>query len=104
MTRTGLPYRLPYAVSKVAFMGLTETVAPELGPDSIRINTILPGAINNQRVSDVIRDKAAALGVAPADYEAELLSFISLRTVVEPVEIAHMAVYLASPSRNHILG
>ena len=102
--RTGLPYRVPYAVSKVAVMGLTETLARELGPDGIRVNTILPGAINNQRVRDVIRDKAAALGVTPADYEAELLSFISLRTMVEPVEIAHMAVFLASPAGHHISG
>ncbi len=102
--RTGLPYRLPYAVSKFAVMGLTETLARELGPDGIRVNTILPGAINNQRVRDVIRDKAAALGVAAADYEAELLSFISLRTMVEPEEIANMAVFLSSAAGHHISG
>ena len=52
----------------------------------------------------MIRDKAAALGVSAADYEAELLSFISLRTMVEPEEIANMAVFLSSPAGLHISG
>lgn len=102
--RTGLPLRLPYAVSKHAVMGLTETLARELGPSGIRVNTILPGFINNERGRRIIETKAAALGIAADAYKAETLQFISLRTMIEPIEIAHMAAYLCSTLGSHVSG
>ncbi len=102
--RTGLPLRLPYAVSKHAVMGLTETLAREVGPSGIRVNTILPGFMNNERGRRIIRTKAEALGVTTDAYKAETLQFISLRTMIEPLEIAQMALYLCSAPGRHISG
>lgn len=82
--KVGLPLRVPYVVSKAAVLSLTTTLARELGPAGIRVNAILPGAIRGERIDRVVREKAAALRVAPADYERAFLQYVSLRTMVEP--------------------
>ncbi|RWD41532.1 MAG: SDR family oxidoreductase [Mesorhizobium sp.] len=48
-TRTGLPKRTPYVVSKFAVEWLTKNLARELGPFNIRCNTISPESIDNER-------------------------------------------------------
>ena len=102
--KTGLPLRLPYAVSKHAVMGFTETLAREVGPFGIRVNTILPGFMNNARSQRIIAEKSAALGITPEAYLAQGLQYVSLRTMIEEVEIADMAVFLCSPAARHVTG
>lgn len=102
--KTGLPLRVPYVVSKAAVLSLTSTLARELGPSGIRVNAILPGAIRGERINRIIREKAAALGVETAEYERTLLRYVSLRTMVEPDDIAAMAIFLASDAGARISG
>jgi NAD(P)-dependent dehydrogenase (short-subunit alcohol dehydrogenase family) len=102
--KTGLPLRLPYAVSKHAVMGLTETLAREVGPHGIRVNTILPGFMNNARNQRIVKAKSTALGITPEAYLADGLQYVSLRSMIEEVEIADMAIFLASPAALHISG
>jgi NAD(P)-dependent dehydrogenase (short-subunit alcohol dehydrogenase family) len=91
-------------VSKHAVLGLTKTLARELGPSNIRVNAILPGWINNARGRKVVVDKAKALGVPEEDLIAEMAEFISLGCMIEPQELADMALYLASSHGRHISG
>ncbi len=102
--RTGLPLRVAYAVSKHAVMGLTETLARELGPDGIRVNAILPGWINNDRNRRVVQAKAAELGITPEAYLQEGLQFVSMRTMIEMDEVAQMALFLSSGAARHVSG
>lgn len=102
--RTGLPLRLPYVVSKAGVLSLTTNLARELGPDGIRVNAILPGAIRGERLQRVIDSKAEALGVSPENYSRNLFRYISLRTPVEPEDIAAMIQFLASPGGARITG
>lgn len=102
--KTGLPLRLPYVVTKGAILSLTTNLARELGPHGIRVNAILPGAIRGERIQRVIASKAEALGVPAAEYERDLLRYVSLRTMVEPEDIAAMIVFLASPAGCRITG
>lgn len=102
--RTGLPLRVPYVVSKAAVLSLTTTLARELGPAGIRINAILPGAIRGERIERIIADKARALGISPAEYEKSLLRYVSLRSMVDPQDIAAMCLFLASPAGARITG
>ena len=102
--KTGLPLRAPYVVSKGAVQSLTMTLARELGPSGIRVNAILPGAIRGERINRIIREKAAALEMATADYERSLLRYVSLRTMVDPEDIAAMAIFLASDAGKRITG
>jgi NAD(P)-dependent dehydrogenase (short-subunit alcohol dehydrogenase family) len=102
--KTGLPLRVAYAVSKHAVMGLTETLAREVGPANIRVNTILPGWINNERGRRVAQAKATAYGIPVEEYFRRESQFISLRTMIEPVEIAEMALFLCSTPGRHVSG
>jgi len=102
--KTGPPLRLPYVVTKGAILSLTTNLARELGPHGVRVNAILPGAIRGERIQRIIASKAAALGIPAADYERDLLRYVSLRTMVEPEDIAAMILFLASPAGRRITG
>src|SRR5690606_22340680 len=58
----GFPGRTPYSASKWAVVGFTKSLAIELGPDGIRANAILPGAVDGPRIRAVIAAKAKSLG------------------------------------------
>src|SRR5664279_382559 len=100
----GLPMRLPYAVSKAAVLSLTQNLARELGPFNIRVNAILPGLIEGDRVRRVIAAKAKALSISEEEYEAELLRYTSMRTMVTAEDIASMALFLASDASRRVSG
>lgn len=102
--RTGLPFRLPYVASKSALSGFTLNIARELGPFNIRCNAIFPGAINNERGRALISRFAEERGVSYDAAQAEMLKYVSMRTVIEPEEIAAMAVFLASDAARHVSG
>jgi NAD(P)-dependent dehydrogenase (short-subunit alcohol dehydrogenase family) len=102
--RNALPLRIAYTVSKYAVIGLTEVLAREVGPANIRVNTILPGWINNERGRRVVKLKAEALGIPLDEYVRQASQYISLRTMIEPVEIAWMALFLCSEAGRHISG
>lgn len=102
--KVGLPLRLPYVVSKGAVLSLTMNLARELGPFGIRVNAILPGPIRGARIERVIDTKAKALGIPPADYERSMTQYISLRTMIEPDDIAATVAFLASEGGRRITG
>lgn len=102
--RTGLPRRLPYVVSKAGVMSLTHNLARELGASGIRVNSILPGAIRGERLVRVINAKSEALKIPAAEYERNMLRYISMGVMVDPADLAAMAMFLASPSGRFVSG
>lgn len=103
-TRTGLPNRTPYVVAKAAVEALTRNLARELGPFNIRVNAILPGAIDNERMDQIVRAGAAERGMDPEAFERHLLRFISMRARIGLDELADMVHFLASASARHVTG
>jgi NAD(P)-dependent dehydrogenase (short-subunit alcohol dehydrogenase family) len=102
--RTGLPLRAPYVASKVGLLGLTRNIARELGPYNIRCNAILPGAINNERGRRLMEVSAKERGITVEQAEADRMRYISMRTRVDPSEVAAVALFLASPGGRHVTG
>ena len=102
--RLAFPLRLPYATAKRAVIGLSDTLAMELGPRNISVNAILPGYILNARARRVIQAKADASGRSFEEAQAVILSRISMRTGIEEQEIADLVLYLCSPQGRHISG
>jgi len=100
--RTGLPNRSAYVASKVGLLGLTHNAARELGPYGVRVNAILPGFIDNPRGQALIDAHAREHDKDRADVEREFLSYISMRTMIQPAEIGAMAVFLASDAARHV--
>lgn len=100
----GFPYRSPYAASKWAVIGLTKTMAMELGEYGIRANAICPGSVAGPRMDHVIELEAEASGRSAADIRAGFESQVSMRTFMQPTEIAETIAFLASPMGAKISG
>jgi NAD(P)-dependent dehydrogenase (short-subunit alcohol dehydrogenase family) len=102
--RLAFPLRPPYATAKRAVIGLTDTLAMELGPRNISVNAVLPGYVLNDRARRVIQAKADASGRSLEEVQAIILGRISMRTGIEEQEIADLVLYLCSPQGRHISG
>lgn len=92
----GYAYRTPYSAAKFGVIGLTQSLAKELGPDNIRVNAILPGIVEGPRMDGVIRDRAEATGVSFDAMREEYLRNISLRRMVSPDDVATTVAFLIS--------
>lgn len=94
--RFGYAFRTPYSSAKFGIIGLTESLAKELGPDNIRVNAIRPGIVEGPRMEGVIRARAEQVGVPYEAMEAEYLAKISLRRMVTPHDVAATVAFLLS--------
>ena len=102
--RSGYPMRSPYCVSKMGIIGFTETLAIEAGEYNIRVNCISPAAVRGERITNVVKAKAEAMGVSYDEVMARLTRNYSLKRVTEPSEVAAAAVFLASDEASAITG
>lgn len=96
--RLGFPQRSAYSATKWALVGLTKTLAIELGPWNVRVNAVLPGAVDGERLRRVIAAKAQARGVADDVVLGEMMAGMSLKRLVTPQEVAATVRFLASPA------
>lgn len=102
--RLGYPLRTPYSAAKWGVIGLTKSLAIELGTANIRVNAILPGAVAGDRVNRVIAAKAEAKGVPFEEELGRFVNPISLKHMVSPEDVANMALFLATPAGASITG
>lgn len=102
--RLGYAFRTPYAASKWGVVGLTASLARELGPHGIRVNAILPGLVRGPRIERVIAARAKAIGVDYAEMERRYLEKVSLRRMVTPEDVASMALFLCAPGGRNVSG
>ena len=100
----GFGNRTPYAAAKWGVIGLTKSLAIELGPYNVRCNAICPGAVKGPRIDKVIESEAMLRGVGTQLVAAELVSQQSLSRFTEASEVASLAVFLASPEAFMING
>lgn len=100
----GYPNRAPYAAAKWAMVGLTKTLAMELGPFGIRANVICPGAVEGPRMEGVLEREAAAKGMTRDQVYDGYASGTSMRSFVEAADIANMAVFLGSDAARLVSG
>jgi NAD(P)-dependent dehydrogenase (short-subunit alcohol dehydrogenase family) len=84
-----------YITAKAGIVGLTRTLAHEVGKDNIRVNAILPGAI--------ITEKQRRLWITP-EYSAEILSNQALKRHLIPDEVVRLALFLAADDSSAITG
>jgi NAD(P)-dependent dehydrogenase (short-subunit alcohol dehydrogenase family) len=89
----------PYAAAKSALVGLTRSLALDLGPEGIRVNVVLPGFTRTRLVAESIAradDRAAA--------ERRMTAAVALGRIAEPAEVAHVIAFLASPAAAYVTG
>ncbi len=100
----GYPFRAPYAAAKWAMVGLTKTLAMELGPYGIRANVICPGSVEGPRIEGVLEREAATKGMTRDQVYEGYAAGTSMRSFIEAEDIANMAVFLASPQSRLVSG
>jgi len=82
-----------YSATKAGIIGLTRSLALELGPDHITVNAVAPGYTRTEMNRRILQEK-----------EQEICQTIPLRRIAEPEEIAHLIVFLASEKAGYITG
>jgi NAD(P)-dependent dehydrogenase (short-subunit alcohol dehydrogenase family) len=81
---TGVPV---YVTAKAAIVGLTRTMAHELGPAGIRVNAVLPGAIATEKQKRL---------VYTAEYKAEIMAAQALKRDIQPEDVARLVLFLGA--------
>jgi NAD(P)-dependent dehydrogenase (short-subunit alcohol dehydrogenase family) len=102
--RFGYANRSAYSATKWGIIGFTKTLAIELGEFGIRANAILPGAVAGPRIERVFEARAQASGQSLEEVKASAMAHQSLKRLVDPRDIAALAVFLASDSAKSISG
>lgn len=102
--RFGYPNRVAYSTTKWGLIGFTKTLSMELGGDGIRVNAILPGAVEGPRFHQVLAGRARQAGQTLDEAKESALAKQSIKRLVDPAHIADLAVFLASKSGRSISG
>ena len=89
---------------RVATIGLTKSLALELGMENIRFNSILPGWTETERVRDLMTFRAKNNNTSPEEERAKQTLAIPLGRMAKPEEFANAAVFLVSPAASYITG
>lgn len=92
----GPPDMPAYAAAKAALLGLTKAQAREFGPDNIRVNAIVPGWVD----TPAQRERGWLTQQAQADWIAQC----ALKALIDPSDIARLALFLASDESRMITG
>ena len=100
----GFPLRSPYAASKWAIVGMTKTLAMELGKYKIRVNAICPGTIKGDRMKRVIKDKAKFTKISTKKIENEFISMASMNCWIYEDDIGKTCAFLISDAAERISG
>lgn len=98
------PLRSPYASSKAAVISFARCLSVELGPFNVRVNAIAPGVVSGDRIQRVFTDRAKTRGITYEEMEQIALRAVSLKTMVDPDEIAQMILFLCAPTGRAITG
>jgi len=91
-----LPHTVVYSATKSAVDSITRTLAKELGPRKIRVNTIAPGGVDTEGTQK--------LGIMESDFVKDSIARTPLGRFGRPEDIAPVAVYLASEESGWITG
>ena len=102
--RRGLATRSPYSSSKFAIIGLTQSLALEVGRYGIRVNAIAPGAVEGERIRRIFESYAKNAGVTYDQIVENSNMRSALGRMVKSEEVASLAVFLASEQSSGITG
>jgi len=102
--RRGLPYRIGYCAAKAGQVGMTFGMALELAPHNIRVNCVAPGAVEGDRIDQVIAGQAKARGIGIDEMRKTLIARSPLNRMVTADDIVDATVFLCSDMARSISG
>lgn len=99
------PYKTAYISAKHGLIGLTKTAALELGSFGITVNAICPAYVQTPIVANQIKDQAATHGISEEEViDKIMLEPAAIKRLIEPKEIADLALFLASDKASAMTG
>jgi NAD(P)-dependent dehydrogenase (short-subunit alcohol dehydrogenase family) len=90
------PLRTPYNATKWAIIGVTQSIAAEVGPHNIRCNCLSPGPTEGERAFGVVRRRAEATGKTFEEMKQFYMDQIPLKRFITPEEVTKAALFLVS--------
>jgi NAD(P)-dependent dehydrogenase (short-subunit alcohol dehydrogenase family) len=102
--RIGYALRTPYAATKWGMLGLSHSLAAELGPYGIRVNAILPGPIQGERFDSVVSARAKASGSSLDEMMKFYTNQVPLGRLISEQEVAEAVTFLCSDAASGITG
>jgi NAD(P)-dependent dehydrogenase (short-subunit alcohol dehydrogenase family) len=101
----GYPMRSAYVASKFALIGITETMARELGPHNVRVNALMPGAVSGANMERILQSRATSENRTVEEIERENYTDVAaLKRWVDPEEVARAALFYASDLSSAVTG
>ena len=102
---TASPYKSAYAAAKHGLIGLTKATALEAGPFGVTANAICPAYVRTRLVEAQIADQSRTLGIPADDVVRDvMLAPAAIKRLIEPREVADLALFLASDAAAAITG
>lgn len=102
--RFGAPGYTAYCTAKHGIIGFTRALALEVVERGITVNAICPGWVETEMAARGMAETAGAMGISPAQFRTEALAAVPIRRILQPDEIAQLAVYLASDAAAGMTG
>ncbi len=102
--RRGLPYRIGYCSAKAGQVGMTYGMALELAPHNIRVNCVAPGAVEGDRIDQVIAGQARVRGISVEDMRKAMIERSPLKRMVTADDIVDATVFFCSDMTRSISG
>ncbi len=103
-SKTGEAFNAVYCASKAGVRLLANSLALELAPYGINVNSLAPGTINTEMIQTCLHDRAPLFGKTYEEYLQEFNEGTPLKRMGEPDEIGKLAVFLASEDASFITG
>ncbi|MBN1565694.1 MAG: SDR family oxidoreductase, partial [Anaerolineae bacterium] len=89
---------------RMGVVGLTKSLAQELGPEGIRVNSILPGYTRTGRVEQLMQARAEKEASTVDAVITNSMAGVPLRRIGQPEEFGNVAVFLCSPAASYVTG
>lgn len=100
----GGPGNAAYSASKFGIIGLAQSMAAELAPHGIRVNSVCPGQVDTAMLNDLFTARAAANATSFETERAQFIGDIPIGRLGSPAEVANTFVYLASDLSSYTTG
>jgi NAD(P)-dependent dehydrogenase (short-subunit alcohol dehydrogenase family) len=99
-----LPNRTPYAAAKLGVVGLTRTLAHELGPSGISVNVVSPWLVEGGRLEDVVSSMSRQRGLSAEQLRAEMTAGTAFKRTVSEEDVVATTLFLCSGAADSLTG